>query len=107
MTLNKLIEKAKQGATLRDVLEKAYGKPAEEIGVEGQELSEYQHDLDAKISRIYAAQDAPGTVVLVAGSTIWQDCQTMNVVTSIDEEQTEEFERDWALIYPVERTCKS
>ena len=104
MTLNKLIETAKQGATLRDVLEQTYGKPAEEIGVEGANLSEYQHDLDAQITRIYTCGS---DTAFVAGSAIWQDCQTMNVVTSIDEEQTEEFQRDWALIYPVERTCKS
>ena len=96
MTLNKLIETAKQGATLRDVLEKAYGKPAEEIGVEGANLNEYQHDLDAKIMRIYTCGS---DTALVAGSTIWQETASMNVVTSIDEEQTEEFEMDWMLVY--------
>ena len=96
MTLNKLIETAKQGATLRDVLEQTYGKPAEEIGVEGQELNEYQHDLDSPISRIYTAGD---DIAFVAGNTIWREAASMNVVCSIDEEQTEEFRRNWGLVY--------
>ena len=99
MRIEDLIQAAEAGRTLRQVLEATYGKTAETIGVEGAELYQYQHDLDRPITRLYLAVD--GTMALVAGDTIWHDGNTMNVVTSTDEEAAEEFRRAWALVYPL------
>ena len=95
MRVEELIQAVDAGRTLRQVLEAAYGKSAEEIDVEGAELDQYQHDLDSPIVRVYMASDESGRrtegVALVAGDTIWQDCETMNIVTSVDEEADDAF----------------
>ncbi len=105
MSIKDLIQATEAGRTLRQVLEAAYGKAAEEIGVEGADFNAYRHDLDNPIARIYAAFDdrgrPTGEVALVAGDTIWQDCETMNIVTSIDEEADADFQQGWKLIFPI------
>jgi len=104
MVINDLIQSAEGGRTLRQVLEAAYGKKAEEIGVELADINDYERDLDERIIRIYAMFDdrgrATGDVALVAGQTIWQDCETGNIVTSIDEEAEETFMQTWVRVYP-------
>lgn len=104
MSINDLIQAAEAGRTLRQVLERTYGKPADQIDAEGADLDEYRHDLDERIIRIYAMVDdhgqPNGDVALVAGQTIWQDCETANIVTSIDEEVEDTFLRDWVRVYP-------
>jgi len=104
MVINDLIQSAEGGRTLRQVLEAAYGKKAEEIGVELADINDYERDLDERIIRIYAMFDdrgrATGDVALVAGQTIWQDCETANIVTSIDEEAEETFMQTWVRVYP-------
>lgn len=104
MVINDLIQSAEGGRTLRQVLESAYGKPAEEIGVELADINDYERDLDEHIIRIYAAFDCSGKptgdVALVAGQTVWQDCETANIVTSIDEEVEETFLQTWVRVYP-------
>ena len=104
VTIANLIQAAEAGRTLRQVLEAAYDKPAEEISVELADINDYERDLDERIIRIYAAFDgsgkATGDVALVAGQTIWQDCETANIVTSIDEEVEDTFLRDWVRVYP-------
>jgi hypothetical protein len=99
-----LIQAAEAGRTFRQVLESAYGKPAEEIGVELADINDYERDLDEHIIRIYAAFDCSGKptgdVALVAGQTVWQDCETANIVTSIDEEVEETFLQTWVRVYP-------
>lgn len=104
MTVANLIQAAEAGRTFRQVLESAYGKPAEEIGVELADINDYERDLDEHIIRIYAAFDCSGKptgdVALVAGQTVWQDCETANIVTSIDEEVEETFLQTWVRVYP-------
>lgn len=104
MVINDLIQSAEGGRTLRQVLEAAYGKKAEEIGVELADINDYERDLDERIIRIYAMFDdrgrATGDVALVAGQTIWQDCETTNIVTSIDEEVEDAFRQTWVRVYP-------
>ncbi len=104
MTIANLIQAAEAGRTLRQVLEGACDKPAEEIGVELADINDYERDLDERIIRIYATFDArgkaTGDVALVAGQTIWQDCETGNIVTSIDEEAEETFMQTWVRVYP-------
>ena len=83
-------------------LETAYAK-GEEIGVE-LATSTTTGDLDEKIIRLYATFDdrgrATGDVALVAGQTIWQDCETTNSVTSIDEEVEDAFRQTWVRVCP-------
>ena len=104
MQINDLIQAVEEGRTLRQVLEAAYGKPAEEIGLELADINDYERDLDEHIIRIHAAFDGrgkpTGDVALVAGQTIWQDCGTANIVTSIDEEAEETFMQTWVRVYP-------
>jgi len=96
MTIANLIQAAEAGRTLRQVLE--------EIGVELADINDYERDLDEHIIRIYAAFDCSGKptgdVALVAGQTVWQDCETANIVTSIDEEVEETFLQTWVRVYP-------
>ena len=104
VTIANLIQAAEAGRTLRQVLEAAYDKPAEEIGVELADINDYERDLGERIIRIYAVFDGSGKptgdVALVAGQTIWQDCGTANIVTSIDEEAEEAFMQTWVRVYP-------
>lgn len=104
MRIEELVEAAEAGCTLREVLEAAYNKPAEAIGVEGAELDQYRHDLDKPVMRVYAQFNArgylTGDVALVAGDTIWQDHETANIVTSVDEELEDTFRQTWVRVYP-------
>lgn len=100
VTIANLIQAVEEGRTLRQVLEAAHGKPAEEIGTEGQDLAEYQHDLDSPITAIYTAAS---DIALVAGETVWQDCDTMSVVSSADILADEVFRRTWSQVYPDTR----
>ena len=93
------------GKTLREVLLHLYdGKPAEQIFVDNTSLISYAHDLDAKVERVYAAVCDDGIrtseLALVAGSTVWQDCMTRNIVDSTDIEDDDVFKRTWVRIYP-------
>ena len=96
MTIANLIQAAEAGRTLRQVLE--------EIGVELADINDYAGRARQRIIRIYATFDArgkaTGDVALVAGQTIWQDCETGNIVTSIDEEAEETFMQTWVRVYP-------
>lgn len=104
MDLGNLIGAVCDGLTLRQALGSVYDKPAEQISVEGADLDEYRHDLDKPVVRVYAAFDhrgrLTGDVALVAGNTIWQDCGTMDIVTSIDEETVDAFKQAWVRIWP-------
>lgn len=104
MRIGDLVQAVEEGRTLRQVLETAYGKKAEEIGVELADINDYAGDLDEKIIRLYATFDdrgrATGDVALVAGQTIWQDCETTNSVTSIDEEVEDAFRQTWVRVCP-------